>query len=185
MGVGKPIKTPCSGREVARQVYWILRCSLPAPTHPSFMLGNPIVNRTQLLRTVEEMAMIDVISRGRMECGFVRAVPYKAAPANVHPLRGAERLWEAHDMILRLDDARWPFNFEGRWFHAGQIYIWPRPYQQPHPPGWLTVRSGKSTVPAAKAFTSIYDYKHMHDLRRQLPDEEGADLRVFGLEFVR
>ena len=36
------------------------------------ILGNPIANRNQPLRVAEEMAMIDVISRGRLECGFVR-----------------------------------------------------------------------------------------------------------------
>ena len=36
------------------------------------ILGNPIANRTQPIRVAEEMAMIDVISRGRLECGFVR-----------------------------------------------------------------------------------------------------------------
>ena len=58
------------------------------------ILGNPIANRSQPLRVAEEMAMIDVISRGRLECGFVRSVPYEAAPANVLPLRGMERLWK-------------------------------------------------------------------------------------------
>ena len=40
------------------------------------ILGNPIANRNQPVRVAEEMAMIDVISRGRLECGFVRSVPY-------------------------------------------------------------------------------------------------------------
>lgn len=95
--------------------------------------------------------MIDVISRGRLECGFVRAVPYEAAPANILPWRGSERLWEAHDMILKAWTTHdGPFNFEGRWFRARQVNIWPRPYQQPHPPVWITVGSGKSTLPVAQ-----------------------------------
>jgi alkanesulfonate monooxygenase SsuD/methylene tetrahydromethanopterin reductase-like flavin-dependent oxidoreductase (luciferase family) len=115
------------------------------------LLGNPIANRSQPIRVAEEMAMIDVLSRGRLECGFVRSVPYEAAPANVLPYRGFERLWEAHDLILK----SWtthdgPFNFEGRWFHARQVNIWPRPYQQPHPPIWITVGSASSTVPVAQ-----------------------------------
>ena len=115
------------------------------------ILGNPIANRSQPIRVAEEMAMIDVISRGRLECGFVRSVPYEAAPANVLPYRGAERLWEAHDMILKAWTTHdGPFNFEGRWFHSRQINIWPRPYQQPHPPIWITVGSGASTVPVAQ-----------------------------------
>ena len=54
--------------------------------------------------------------------GFVRSVPYEAAPANVLPFRGAERLWEAHDLIVKAwTTHEGPFNFEGRWFHARQI----------------------------------------------------------------
>jgi alkanesulfonate monooxygenase SsuD/methylene tetrahydromethanopterin reductase-like flavin-dependent oxidoreductase (luciferase family) len=115
------------------------------------ILGNPIANRAQPIRVAEEMAMIDVISRGRLECGFVRGVPYEAAPANVLPLRGNQRLWEAHDLILKAWTTHdGPFNFEGRWFHGRQVNVWPRPYQQPHPPVWITVGSANSTVPVAK-----------------------------------
>ena len=114
------------------------------------ILGNPIANRSQPIRVAEEMAMIDVISRGRLECGFVRSVPYEAAPANVLPFRGAERLWEAHDMIIKAWTTHdGPFNFEGRWFHSRQVNIWPRPYQQPHPPIWITIGSAASAVPVA------------------------------------
>ena len=115
------------------------------------ILGNPIANRPQPIRVAEEMAMIDVISHGRLECGFVRAVPYEAAPANVLPFRGATRLWEAHDLILKAWTTHdGPFNFEGRWFHARQVNIWPRPFQQPHPPIWITVGSDKSAIPVAQ-----------------------------------
>jgi alkanesulfonate monooxygenase SsuD/methylene tetrahydromethanopterin reductase-like flavin-dependent oxidoreductase (luciferase family) len=50
------------------------------------------------------------------------------------------KAWTTHDG---------PCNFEGRWFHSRQINIWPRPYQQPHPPIWITVGSAASTVPVA------------------------------------
>ncbi len=110
------------------------------------ILGNPVANRRNPLRVAEEMAMIDVISKGRLECGFVRGVPYEAAPANRIPYRGSARLWEAHDMILKAWTTHdGPFNFEGRWFHGRQINLWPRPYQQPHPPVWVTMGGRGST----------------------------------------
>ncbi|MGE0747426.1 MAG: LLM class flavin-dependent oxidoreductase [Rhodospirillales bacterium] len=114
------------------------------------ILGNPIANRNQPIRVAEEMAMVDVLSRGRLECGFVRGVPYEAAPANMSAFRGSERLWEAHDLIMKAWTTHdGPFNFEGRFFHARQVNIWPRPYQQPHPPVWVTIGSGPSTAPVA------------------------------------
>ena len=115
------------------------------------ILGNPIANRKQPIRVAEEMAVIDVLSRGRLECGFVRGVPYEAAPANAFPYRGSEKLWEAHDLILKAwTHHEGPFNFEGRWFHARQVNIWPRPYQQPHPPVWITMGSANSAAQVAQ-----------------------------------
>lgn len=115
------------------------------------VLGNPLANLPRPTRTAEEMAMVDVLSRGRLECGFVRGVPYESAPANVLPYRGTERMWEAHDLILKAWTTHdGPFNFEGRWFHARQVNIWPRPYQQPHPPVWVTIGSAGTAVPVAE-----------------------------------
>ena len=115
------------------------------------VLGNPLANLPRPTRVAEEMAMVDVISRGRLECGFVRGVPYEAAPANVLPYRGTERLWEAHDLIIKAWTTHdGPFNFEGRWFHARQVNVWPRPYQQPHPPIWVTIGSAQTAVPVAE-----------------------------------
>ena len=115
------------------------------------VLGNPIANRNQPVRVAEEMAMIDLLSNGRLECGFVRGVPYEASAANITAFRGSERLWEAHDLIVKAWTTHdGPFNFEGRFYHHRQVNIWPRPLQQPHPPIWVTVGSGPSTVPVAK-----------------------------------
>ncbi len=115
------------------------------------ILGNPLPNRNQPVRVAEEMAMVDVISKGRLECGFVRSVPYEAAAANILPYKGTERLWEAHDLILKAWTTHdGPFNFEGRWYHHRQVNVWPRPWQQPHPPVWVTMGSAGTAVPVAE-----------------------------------
>ena len=106
------------------------------------ILGNPIANRRQPVRVAEEMAMIDVLSHGRLEAGFVRGVPYEILPANSNPVRMNERHWEALDLIVK----SWthhdgPFSHEGRFFHHRAINIWPRRYQQPHPPIWVSTTS--------------------------------------------
>lgn len=106
------------------------------------ILGNPIANRRQPIRVAEEMAMIDVLSRGRLEAGFVRGVPDQVLPANSNPVRMNEREFEALDMIIKAWTSHdGPVSFEGRFFHARQINIWPRPYQTPHPPIWISTTS--------------------------------------------
>src|ERR1700691_4246109 len=44
------------------------------------ILRNPIANRPQPVRIAEEMAMIDILSHGRLEAGFVRGVAYEVLP---------------------------------------------------------------------------------------------------------
>ena len=106
------------------------------------MLGLPIANRRDPVRVAEEMAMVDNYSRGRLEVGFVRGVPYEVSAQNSNPMRMAERMKEAHDLILKAWTTHdGPFNWEGRYFQHRQVNIWPRPYQQPHPPIWITCKS--------------------------------------------
>ena len=40
-----------------------------------------------------------------------------------------QKAWTTHDG---------PFNYEGRWVHKRQVNVWPRPYQEPHMPIWMT-----------------------------------------------
>ena len=114
------------------------------------VLGNPIGNRRDPVRVAEEMAMVDNYSRGRLEVGFVRGVPYEISPANSNPVRTADRLWEAHDLILKAWTTHdGPFNWEGRYFNYRQVNIWPRPYQQPRPPVWITATSTSQVAKVA------------------------------------
>src|SRR4030088_2614702 len=65
------------------------------------ILGNPVANRGDPLRIAEEMAMIDCISRGRLDVGFVRGVPYEILAANTNPTQTVERLWEGIDLAVK------------------------------------------------------------------------------------
>jgi alkanesulfonate monooxygenase SsuD/methylene tetrahydromethanopterin reductase-like flavin-dependent oxidoreductase (luciferase family) len=106
------------------------------------ILGNPVANRRMPVRVAEEMALVDVLSKGRLECGFVRGVPYEVLPANSNPVRMNERQWEAMDLIVRAWTSHdGPFSHEGRFFHHRNVNIWPRPYQEPHPPVWVSTTS--------------------------------------------
>ncbi len=119
------------------------------------ILGNPIANRRQPIRVAEEMAMLDVMSHGRLEAGFVRGVPFEIAAANSNPVRTNERHWEALDLIVKAWTTHdGPFSHEGRFFHHRNVNIWPRPYQNPHPPVWVstTSASGASKV-GSKGYT--------------------------------
>ena len=113
-------------------------------------LGMPIGNRNDPIRVAEEYSMIDVISRGRLEMGFVKGVPFEISPANTNPADLTERFWEAYDLILKaMTSHDGPFNWEGTHFQYRSVNVWPRPYQQPHPPVWTPVGSVESATEAA------------------------------------
>jgi alkanesulfonate monooxygenase SsuD/methylene tetrahydromethanopterin reductase-like flavin-dependent oxidoreductase (luciferase family) len=115
------------------------------------ILGNPVAHRSDPVRLAEEMAMVDNYCEGRLEVGFVRGVPYEVFATNSNPVRTSDRMWEAHDLILKAWTTHdGPFNWEGRYFHHRSVNIWPRPYQQPHPPIWVTSGSASSVPPIAE-----------------------------------
>ena len=118
-------------------------------------LGMPIGNRNDPIRVAEEYAIIDVISRGRLDVGFVKGVPFEISPANTNPADLTERFWEAHDLILKaMTSHDGPFNWEGTHFQYRSVNVWPRPYQEPHPPVWTPVGSeGSAREAAARGIT--------------------------------
>jgi alkanesulfonate monooxygenase SsuD/methylene tetrahydromethanopterin reductase-like flavin-dependent oxidoreductase (luciferase family) len=112
-----------------------------------FCLGNPVANRPDPVRVAEEMAMIDVLSQGRTEVGFVRGSPPEISATNTSPADDHRaRFWEAVDLIIKAwTSHEGPFSWEGEHFQHRQVNIWPRPYQEPHPPVWVTTLSKGST----------------------------------------
>jgi alkanesulfonate monooxygenase SsuD/methylene tetrahydromethanopterin reductase-like flavin-dependent oxidoreductase (luciferase family) len=111
------------------------------------ILGNPIANRGDPIRIAEEMAIIDCLSRGRLDVGFVRGVPYEIFAANTNPTQTVERLWEGVELVVKAWTTHdGPFNFEGRFWHKRAVNVWPRPYQQPHPQIWITGSSDKDNI---------------------------------------
>ncbi len=100
-------------------------------------LGTLITIRHDPVRVAEEYATADVISRGRLEIGFVKSGGTEMASGNMNPVGNIERFWEAIDLILKtLGHQDGPFSWEGKHFTHRHVNIWPRPWQQPHPPLW-------------------------------------------------
>ena len=138
-------------------------------------LGIPLATRPDPVRIAEEVSTVDLISKGRFDMGFVRGVPTEVAPANCNPVGMMDRLWEAHDLILKAMTTRdGPFNWEGEHFHYRDVNIWPRPYQQPHPPVWITTMNLPSVRAIAErghvmaTFVSGLFAKTMFDAYRQI-----------------
>ena len=114
-------------------------------------LGNPIANRRQPVRVAEEMAVVDVMSQGRLEAGFVRGVPMELSAGNSNPVDTKVRFWEAADLIIKAWTSHdGPFNWEGEHFHHRQVNVWPRVYQEPHPRVWVPTQTPSSATEVAE-----------------------------------
>ena len=62
------------------------------------LLGNPLPILDNPIRLAEELAEIDMISRGRLVSGFVRGTGIESWATNTNPAYNRERFQEAHDL---------------------------------------------------------------------------------------
>ena len=99
----------------------------------------------------EEIAMIDIISGGRVVCGFVRGIGQESMATNTNPIYNRERFDEAHDVIVKAWTTPGPFRWEGKHYQYRIVNPWMMPLQKPHPPIWIPgVVSPESVIWAAK-----------------------------------
>ncbi|HEX3953935.1 MAG TPA: LLM class flavin-dependent oxidoreductase [Stellaceae bacterium] len=110
-------------------------------------LGTLVSLRQDPVRVAEEYATADVISRGRLDIGFVKSGGTEMPSANANPMRNEERYWEAIDLITKaLTSHDGPFSWEGKHFTHRYVNIWPPPYQRPHPRMWSATGDPKSAA---------------------------------------
>ena len=101
------------------------------------LLGNILPIWDDPFWLVEQLAMIDVISGGRLVSGWVRGTGRESVAHNAPPHDNWERFQEAHDFIVKAWSEPGPFRWEGKHFHYRHVNPWVRPYQKPHPQVWL------------------------------------------------
>jgi alkanesulfonate monooxygenase SsuD/methylene tetrahydromethanopterin reductase-like flavin-dependent oxidoreductase (luciferase family) len=100
-------------------------------------MGTLLSLRHDPVRVAEEYATADVISRGRLEIGFVKSGGTEMASNQANPVGNVERYWEAIDLVVKaLTYQDGPFSWEGKHFAHRHVNIWPRPWQSPHPRLW-------------------------------------------------
>ena len=110
------------------------------------ILGNGIALRHNPLRVAEEVAMLDVMSGGRIISGFVRGIGAEYHSLNIDPTRSRERFFEAHDLIVRAWTDPGPFAWDGEHYNFRYVNVWPRPLQQPHPPIFVPSQGSAETL---------------------------------------
>lgn len=110
-------------------------------------LGTLITVRPDPVRIAEEYATADVISRGRLEIGFVKSGDSEMVSGNANPVGFVDRFWEAIDLIVKTLAAHdGPFSWEGKHYTHRHVNIWPPCWQRPHPPLWAASGDPETTA---------------------------------------
>ena len=90
--------------------------------------------------------MLDCITGGRLISGMVRGIGAEYYTMGSNPAFSHARFQEAHDLVIQSWTRPGPFAFEGKFYHFEYVNVWPRPYQQPHPPIWTPSTGSSETT---------------------------------------
>ncbi len=121
------------------------------------VLGNAIGIRGNPLRVAEEIAMLDLISNGRVDSGFVRGIGWEYFGHSINPTKSRARFNEAHDLIIKAWTAEEMFSWVSPNYEYRYVNIWPRPVQQPHPPIYIPGAGSTETM----RFCALHRYTFM------------------------
>lgn len=147
------------------------------------ILGNALPLHEHPLRVAEEVAMIDVMSGGRVISGFVRGLGVEHYTFNLPPNHSRERFFEAHDLIVKAWTTPGPFAWEGKHYKLKYVNVWPRPLQQPHPPVYSPSTGSPETLqwaaerryPFIRVFTPVQGVAQMFQEYRQYARQAGYE----------
>jgi alkanesulfonate monooxygenase SsuD/methylene tetrahydromethanopterin reductase-like flavin-dependent oxidoreductase (luciferase family) len=110
----------------------------------------PIVSQSNPVQVAEELAMLDVLSQGRLVVGLLRGITGEYLSYGLNPTEARERTTEAMELILKAWTEPQPFGWQGRHFRFRTVSVWPRPLQQPHPQTYALGGSRESCEFAAR-----------------------------------
>ena len=110
------------------------------------LIGNVLPIWDDPLWLAEELAIIDMISHGRLVTGWVRGTGRESVAHNAQSPYNWERFQEAHDFLVKAWTHPGPFRWEGEHYNYRYVNPWARPYQSPHPPMFIPGGLSKATV---------------------------------------
>ena len=90
--------------------------------------------------------MLDLMSGGREDSGFVRGIGWEYFGHSISPTRSRERFNEAHDLIIKAWTSEEMFEWVSHNYEYRYVNLWPRPLQQPHPPIYIPGAGSTETM---------------------------------------
>jgi alkanesulfonate monooxygenase SsuD/methylene tetrahydromethanopterin reductase-like flavin-dependent oxidoreductase (luciferase family) len=102
------------------------------------------------VRVAERAAVLDIISQGRLELGTARSSTWTELGGFRADPDATKKSW---DEFVRVIPKMWmqdSFEWNGTYFSMPERNVLPKPYQDPHPPMWVTVTSPGTELDAAE-----------------------------------
>lgn len=115
------------------------------------------------LRIAEEVALLDVLSGGRINWGAGRGFdPRELSIFDVPVEESTERFREAVEIVhASWSDGR--LTYKGRFHDFKNVDVLPKPFQKPHPPTWVAASSlGAIDWAASKGYSILMDPHSAH-----------------------
>jgi alkanesulfonate monooxygenase SsuD/methylene tetrahydromethanopterin reductase-like flavin-dependent oxidoreductase (luciferase family) len=99
------------------------------------------------LRFAEEIATLDILSKGRYFGGLPMGIGGNYHSLGVmNPTYARERFREAHEMMVAAFKADKPFKWDGKFFQSEYVNLWPKPIQKPYPEMWVPASGSKDSL---------------------------------------
>jgi len=160
------------------------------------VLGRSLGKTREPLKIAEEYALLDCVSGGRLIAGFPVGLSYDAnLNAALPAIETRERYREHRELILKAWAEPRPFPWNGRFEKYGQVNVWPRPIQQPHPPIWIPGTGSPGTLRDILRHDYAFVYlswdgpklvgRQVFDRYWELADEEGRESNPYRLAFLQ
>lgn len=145
------------------------------------LLGTPLPTIDNPVGTAESLAMIDMLSKGRLVAGIVRGGGAEQFANNANPAYNRDRFNEAHDLMVKTWTEPGPWRWEGDHYQFRVVNPWAMPLQKPHPYIWVPGTASNETIewcaehryPYVALNTSIETTKEIWDLYDRTAERVG------------
>ena len=148
----------------------------------------------------EQLAVLDVLSGGRLEVGIGRGGTLQDYQTFQSDRSDSRKRVEEGIALMRQCWSGQPFDYRGRFHSAEGLHVRPRPAQRPHPPLYMAANSEDSVRSAARLglptlsafFVPVDELRRRHDVYREeafaagRPDAEVEQLerQAWGMRVV-
>ena len=120
---------------------------------------------THPARIAEKVAMVDILSNGRVEWGTGRSTPMEQTAFHVDREKSRDQWKEAIEIVCGMwREER--FSWDSPTFQFPERVVTPKPFQDPHPPCWMAATSDGSAEVAGANGLGLLSFSIMQPLEK-------------------